>query len=83
MSLDHAIAHPRYLWFVLVFSGALGGGWTPFGSTAGILAVSLLAKEGRPLNFKSFIKCLFPISVILLVLNGIYLYFLGFILGVI
>ena len=83
MSLAHAAAHPNYLWFVLVFSGALGGGWTPFGSAAGILAISLLAKEGRPLNFKSFIKCLAPISVILLVLSGIYLYFLGFILGVI
>ena len=83
MSLSHAVAHPRYLWFVLVFSGALGGGWTPFGSAAGILAVSLLAKEGRPLNFISFIKCLVPISIILLVLSGIYLYFLAFILGVI
>ncbi|MHA2305929.1 MAG: SLC13 family permease [Candidatus Hodarchaeales archaeon] len=75
--------HPRYLWFILVFAGALGGGWTPFGSAAGILAVSLLAKEGRPLNFKSFIKCLAPISVLLLILSGIYLYFLAFILEVI
>jgi Na+/H+ antiporter NhaD/arsenite permease-like protein len=83
MSLTQAVAHPNYLWYVLVFSGALGGGWTPFGSAAGILAVSLLAKEGRPLNFISFIKCLVPISVILLVFSGIYLYFLAFILGVI
>jgi len=83
MSVVHAVAHPRYLWFVLVFSGALGGGWTPFGSAAGILAVSLLAKEGRPLNFKAFIKCLVPISVLLLILSGVYLYFLAFILGVI
>jgi len=83
MSVVHAVAHPRYLWFVLVFSGALGGGWTPLGSAAGILAVSLLAKEGRPLNFKAFIKCLVPISVLLLILSGVYLYFLAFILGVI
>jgi Na+/H+ antiporter NhaD/arsenite permease-like protein len=75
--------HPLYLWFIVIFAGALGGGWTPFGSAAGILAVSLLAKEGRPLNFKSFIKCLAPISVLLLILGGIYLFFLAFILGVI
>lgn len=83
MNKNHVDTHPRFLWFILIFSGALGGGWTPFGSAAGILAVSLLAKEGRPLNFKSFIKCLVPISAILLILGGIYLYFLAFILRVI
>jgi Na+/H+ antiporter NhaD/arsenite permease-like protein len=83
MNRIHVDTHPRYLWFILVFSGALGGGWTPFGSAAGILAVSLLSSEGRPLNFKSFIKCLLPISVLLLILSAIYLFFLAFILGVI
>ena len=68
MNIIYEGTHPRYLWFILVFSGALGGGWTPFGSAAGILAVSLLAKRGRPLNFKSFIICLLPISFILLIL---------------
>lgn len=83
MNINHVDTHPRYLWYILVFSGALGGGWTPFGSAAGILAVSILSKEKHPLNFKSFIKCLLPISVLLLILSGIYLYFLAFILGVI
>ena len=83
MNRNYLDTHPRYLWFIVVFAGALGGGWTPFGSAAGILVLSLLAKEGRPLNFKSFIICLAPISVLLLILGGIYLYFLTFILGVI
>ena len=83
MNIIHAGTHPRYLWFILVFSGALGGGWTPFGSAAGIFAVSLLNKKGRPLNFKSFIICFVPISVLLLILGGIYLSFLAFILRVI
>ena len=65
--------HPLYLGCIVVFAGVLGGGWTPFGSAAGIIAVSLLAKEGLPLNFKSFIKCLVPISVLLLILSGILL----------
>ena len=80
---SNLVTHPLYLWYIVIFAGALGGGWTPFGSAAGILAVSLLAKEGRSLNFKSFIKCLAPISAILLILGGVYLYFLAFILGVI
>ena len=83
MNIIHQGTHPRYLWFILVFSGALGGGWTPFGSAAGIFAVSLLAKKGRPLNFKFFIICFVPISFLLLILAGIYLSILAFILGVI
>ncbi|MFX0014902.1 MAG: SLC13 family permease [Promethearchaeota archaeon] len=71
-------SNPHFLWFILVFSGALGGGWTPFGSAAGILAVSFLAKK-RPLEFKTFILCLLPISIILLILSGIYLSLLALI----
>ena len=73
MNTEYVDTNPRYLWFILVFSGALGGGWTPFGSAAGILAVSFLAKKRRPLDFKSFILCLLPISFVLLVLSGFYL----------
>ncbi len=69
----HIDSNPRYLWYILIFSGALGGGWTPFGSAAGILAVSLLAKRKHPLDFKSFIICFLPISIILLIISGIYL----------
>ena len=83
MNFIHIESHPLYLWFILIFSGALGGGWTPFGSAAGILAVSSLAKRGRPLNFKFFIICFVPISVLLLIMGGIYLSFLAFILEVI
>lgn len=83
MNMIHVATHPNFMWFILVFAGALGGGWTPFGSAAGILTVSSLAKERRPLNFKAFIKCFVPISVILLIFAGVYLYFLAFILGVI
>ncbi len=75
--------NPRFLWFILVFAGAFGGGLTPFGSAASILAISLLAKEGRPLNFKYFMFRLVPISLILLVFSGIYLSFLAFVVGVI
>ncbi|MFX0124293.1 MAG: SLC13 family permease [Candidatus Hodarchaeota archaeon] len=77
MNTTYVNSNPRYLWFILVFSGALGGGWTPFGSAAGILAVSFLAKKRRPLEFKTFILCLLPISVVLLILSGIYLYILA------
>ena len=83
MNAIHHSTHPNFLWFILVFSGALGGGWTPFGSAAGILAVSLLAQKGQPLNFKFFIICFIPISFLLLILASIYLSFLAFVLGVI
>ncbi len=73
--------NPKFLWYILVFSGAVGGGWTPFGSAAGILAVSLLSKEGRPLGFGSFIKTFVPICIILLVLSGIYLTILAILIG--
>ncbi|MFX0149695.1 MAG: SLC13 family permease [Candidatus Hodarchaeota archaeon] len=82
MNTAYIDSNPRYLWFILVFSGALGGGWTPFGSAAGILAVSLLARKKRPLDFKTFIICFLPISALLLIFSGVYLSILA-ILGII
>ncbi len=65
--------NPTFLWFMLVFAGAFGGGLTPFGSAASILAISLLSKEDRPLDFKNFLIKFVPISLLLLALSGIYL----------
>ncbi len=65
--------HPQYLWFMLVFAGAFGGGLTPFGSAASVLALTILSKEGKPLSFGYTIKRLAPISIFLLIIGGIYL----------
>jgi Na+/H+ antiporter NhaD/arsenite permease-like protein len=81
--LPAAANNPRFLWFILIFAGAFGGGLTPFGSAASILAISILMKEGQPLDFKYFIIRLVPISLILLVFSGIYLSIFAFVLGVI
>ncbi len=72
-------SNPQYLWFMLLFGGAFGGGLTPFGSAASILAISILSKEGRPLNFVYFMKKLVPISLLLLIFSGVYLTVLGFV----
>ncbi len=72
-------SNPQYLWFMLLFGGAFGGGLTPFGSAASILAISILSKEGRPLNFVYFMKKLVPISLLLLAFSGVYLTILGFV----
>ncbi|WP_455463190.1 SLC13 family permease [Candidatus Hodarchaeum mangrovi] len=82
-TLPSTAGHPLYLWFMLVFAGAFGGGLTPFGSAASILALSILTKEGRPLNFKYFMKRLVPISLLLLLFSGIYLSALAFIFNLI
>ncbi|MFW9903770.1 MAG: SLC13 family permease [Candidatus Thorarchaeota archaeon] len=79
LNRDHVATNPFYLWFVLVFSGALGGGWTPFGSASGILAISILSKEGRPVSFKEYMKCFIPISVFLALLGDVYLSILAII----
>jgi Na+/H+ antiporter NhaD/arsenite permease-like protein len=79
--LPAAAGHNFFLWFMLLFGGAFGGGLTPFGSAASILAISILSKEGRPLNFIYFMKRLVPISLILLILSGFYLTFIEFVLG--
>ena len=76
-------SNPHYLWFMLLFGGAFGGGLTPFGSAASIFAISILSKEGRPLNFIYFMKKLVPISLLLLFFSGLYLTFLGFVLKII
>ncbi|MFX1506774.1 MAG: SLC13 family permease [Promethearchaeota archaeon] len=81
--LPAAANNPRFLWFILIFAGAFGGGLTPFGSAASILAISILMKEGQPLDFKYFMVRLVPISLILLVFSGIYLSIFAFVLGVI
>ena len=82
-TLPSTAGHPLYLWFMLVFAGAFGGGLTPFGSAASILALSILTKEGRPLNFKYFMIRLVPISLFLLLFSGIYLSVLAFIFNLI
>ena len=76
-------SNPQYLWFMLLFGGAFGGGLTPFGSAASILAISILSKEGRPLNFIYFMKKLVPISLLLLLFSGVYLTILGFVFHII
>ncbi|MFX0209108.1 MAG: hypothetical protein ACFFDT_24200, partial [Candidatus Hodarchaeota archaeon] len=63
----------QYLWFMLLFAGAFGGGITPFGSAASVLALTILSKEGKPLSFSYTIKRLAPISILLLILGGFYL----------
>ncbi len=79
----YVASNPRFLWFMLIFAGAFAGGLTPFGSAASILAISILTKEGRPLNFKYFMARLVPISLLMLVFSGIYLSFLAFVLKII
>ncbi len=81
--LPAAANNPNFLWFVLLFAGAFGGGLTPFGSAASILAISILTREGRPLDFRYFMIRLVPISLILLLFSGLYLSLLTFIFGII
>jgi Na+/H+ antiporter NhaD/arsenite permease-like protein len=82
VNIIHMDSHPLYLWFILVFAGSLGGGWTPFGSAAGVYILALLKQEEHPLDFKYFVLCFLPISVILLIISAIYLTFLA-VIGVI
>lgn len=52
------------LMFALLVGSCLGGNLTPFGASANIVAMGILKKEGKPINFGGFLKISAPFTLI-------------------
>ena len=52
------------LMFALLIGSCLGGNLTPFGASANVVAMGILKKEGRPINFPGFLKISAPFTIL-------------------
>ncbi|MCQ2577842.1 MAG: TRAP transporter large permease subunit [Treponema sp.] len=64
------------LMFALLVGSCLGGNLTPFGASANIVAMGILKKEGKPINFGGFLKISAPFTLITTAAAAILLWFL-------
>ena len=54
---------PYLLYFALLSGATLGGNLTPFGASANLTAVSLLAREGHVVSYKTFARIGVPFTL--------------------
>ena len=64
------------LMFALLIGSCLGGNLTPFGASANIVAMGILKKEGKPINFGGFLKISAPFTLITTASSAILLWIL-------
>jgi len=50
--------------FALLIGSCLGGNLTPFGASANVVAMGILKKEGRPVNFAGWLKIGAPFTIL-------------------
>ncbi len=55
---------PEFLMFALLVGSCLGGNLTPFGASANVVAMGILAKEGRKTGFPGWIRICLPFTII-------------------
>ena len=64
-SLAAGLGIPKeLLMFALLIGSCLGGNLTPFGASANVVAMGILKKEGRPINFPGFLKISAPFTIL-------------------
>ncbi|MDR2553346.1 MAG: citrate transporter [Treponema sp.] len=55
---------PELYMFALLTGSCMGGNLTPFGASANVVAVGILGKQGRPVNFLQWLKIGVPFTLI-------------------
>lgn len=74
LALNMSLSPELYM-FALLIGSCLGGNLTPFGASANIVAMSIVRKEGFPMNFGMWIKTAVPFTVITTLAASVSLYF--------
>ncbi|MBD3204678.1 hypothetical protein GF327_10385 [Candidatus Woesearchaeota archaeon] len=62
------------LFFPLVVGAGLGGNLTPIGSPSNVIAMGIAKKNNRKIKFMDFVKVGFGLTIIQLVISGVYFY---------
>jgi len=65
------------LWWALSLGACLGGNGTLIGASANVVSVDLAKKEGVKISFIEYMKFAFPLTISMLVVCSIYLYFVA------
>jgi Na+/H+ antiporter NhaD/arsenite permease-like protein len=70
----------KMLGWGIVFGANLGGNLTPIGSPSNIIALGILKKEGKPVDWGEWIRLCIPLVLLQLILASVYVTFLSVIL---
>ena len=66
------VALPTLAW-ALALGTDIGGSATPIGASANVVGVSIAAKEGHPISWKTYCKQLAPATVLVIALCLVYI----------
>ena len=61
------------LWWALALGACLGGNGTIIGASANVIVTGIMAREGRPVSFMSFMRIGFPMMIVSIIISTIYL----------
>jgi len=67
---------PELYMFALLIGSCLGGNLTPFGASANIVAMGILKKEGKPMNFAGWLRIGAPFTLLTTAAAAVVLWFL-------
>jgi Na+/H+ antiporter NhaD/arsenite permease-like protein len=73
MAADLALKPELYM-FALLVGSCLGGNLTPFGASANVVAVGILKKQGRLLNFGQWLRIGVPFTLLTVVVASAFLW---------
>lgn len=73
LAQTQGVALPTLAW-ALALGTDIGGSATPIGASANVVGVSIAAKEGHPISWKTYCGLLAPATVIVIALCLIYIY---------
>ena len=61
------------LWWALALGACLGGNGTIIAASANVIVTGIMAREGRPVSFMSFMRIGFPMMIVSIIISTIYL----------
>lgn len=69
------------LWWALALGADLGGNATAIGASANVVALGVAARAGSKIRFGEFLRYGIPVTVVTLVISGVYLWLRYFVLA--
>jgi len=77
VSQDPSLDTHHVLWWSLSMGACLGGNGTVIGASANVVVSGIAKKNGIDINFKNYAKVGAPVTIFILLISSVYLYFLA------
>ncbi|NOZ92094.1 hypothetical protein GM182_01705 [bacterium 3DAC] len=74
---DPSLNTHNVLWWALSMGACLGGNGTVIGASANVVVSGIAKKNGIDINFKNYAKVGAPVTIFILIISSVYLYFLA------